>query len=563
MEWPYEYTPYIWPMLISGLFIFVLGIHGIRHRTAPGAVPFIILMAFAILWLSANALRLAGTDDATRIFWLKFEVAFLLPMASAALCLALEYAGLGRWLTWLTLAVLVIVPLAFVLLILTNEMHHLVWTQTWIDGSIHIERGTAHWIVIVYGFSLSLVHLAVIAWLFVHFPRHRWIAAGLFISPLIMRAAALLNVSHQNPIEPLNPMVMVLIFTLLPYALAFFRLRMFEVVPVARNTVIDRMTEGMMVLDAEKRIADVNEAVRTLLGIEGAKIIGGRVEDALQAFPDILAMIDNPDAAQREMPIGSIRGRWYHASILSLFDRRGFRLGYLIWFYDITDQRNARAQILDQQRTLAMLNERELLARDLHDGIGQMIAAAHLQAKSASELLAKGETVQVESCLRRLADITQEAKESVHEYLLGVKIGLQGEQGLLSTLRHYLKHYSQNYGIRTELVVSPELKSKRIDSIVEIQLQPIILEALTNVRKHAEASSARVNVAPCDGQVRITIEDDGRGFDPKGISAYEGFGLRSMRGRAEAAEGGLFEVNSAPGKGTRVTVCVPLRKEEP
>ena len=561
MEWPYEYTPYIWPMLISGLFIFVLGIHGIRHRTAPGAVPFIILMAFAILWLSANALRLAGTDDATRIFWLKFEVAFILPMASAALCLALEYAGLGRWLTWQTLAVLVIVPLAFVLLILTNEMHHLVWTQTWIDGSIHIERGPAHWIAIVYGFSLSLVHLAVIAWLFVHFPRHRWIAAGLFISPLIMRSAALLNVSHQNPIERLNPMAMVLIFTLLPYALAFFRLRMFEVVPVARNTVIDRMTEGMMVLDAEKRIADVNEAVRTLLGIKGAKIIGGRVEDVLQAFPDILAMIDNPDAAQREMPIGSIRGRWYHASISSLFDRRGFRLGYLIWFYDITDQRNARAQILDQQRTLAMLNERELLARDLHDGIGQMIAAAHLQAKSASELLAKGETVQVESCLRRLADITQEAKESVREYLLGVKIGSQGEQGLLSTLRHYLKHYSQNYGIRTELVVSPELKSKRIDGIVEIQLLPIIIEALTNVRKHAEASSARVNVAPCDGQVRITIEDDGRGFDPKGISAYEGFGLRSMRGRAEAADG-LFEVNSAPGKGTRVTVRVPLRKEE-
>jgi len=504
---------------------------------------------------------LAGADDAARIFWLKFEVAFVLPMVTAELCFALEYAGLGSRLTWRTLFAMVILPLAFVLLILTNEVHHLVWTQTLIDGSISIKRGSAHWIAIVYGLCLSFVQLVVVVRLLVRSPQHRWIAAGLFISLLITRGAGLLNISHQNPIETLNPMAMVLNFALVPYALSFFRFRMFEVVPVARNTVIDRMTEGMIVLDADKRVADINQAARTLFGIKGAKIIGGRVEDILQTFPDILPIIGNPDTTQREMPIGNTRSRWYQASTSSLFNRRGFHLGYLIWFYDITDQKNARAQILDQQRTLAMLEERERLARELHDGIGQMVAAAHLQVQSAIELLGKGEAVQAGYCLQRLADVTQEAKDSIRTYLLGVKTVAPGGQALLSTLENYLMHYNRNNGITTDLVViSPELESKRIDATVEAQLLPIIQESLTNARRHGKVTSARVILAACDGRVRVTVEDDGRGFDPKRISDNCGFGLRSMRGRTEAA-GGLFEIDSAPGHGTRVTVFMPLQKE--
>ena len=139
--------------------------------------------------------------------------------------------------------------------------------------------------------------------------------------------------------------------------------------------------------------------------------------------------------------------------------------------------------------------------------------------------------------------MTQEAKESIREYLLGVKARSSAEQSLFTALRQYLNQYSQNYGIHTDLVVPPELEEKRIDSTIEAQLQPIIQEALTNVRKHSGASSARVIFALCDGEIRVTIEDDGRGFDPEEISENQGFGLRSMRGRAEAV-GARLEVNS-------------------
>ena len=134
MTWSYQYTPYIWPVLTSTVFLAALGIYSFRHRTAPGAFALSIMAVLAGLWALANGLSLAGRDDATRIFWFQCQVALVLPAATAELYFGLDYAGLGKWLTRRMLALLAILPLAFVLLILTNEIHHLVWTRIWFDG---------------------------------------------------------------------------------------------------------------------------------------------------------------------------------------------------------------------------------------------------------------------------------------------------------------------------------------------------------------------------------------------------------------------------------------------
>jgi len=560
MAWLYAYTAHIWLVLAPAAFFAVLGIYAIRHRTAPGAVPFAILATLEIPWLLVNGLGLASMEDTTRIFWFKFEAAFLLPLTSAGLCFALEYAGLGKWLTRRLLILLAIPALAPVPLILTNEIHHLVWTRVWFDGYVHADLGLAHWAGVAYGYFLSLLQLMVLTWLFARSPRHRSIASGLIIGLLSIRCAFLARFANWNPIAPMDPMVVVVNFAMLPFALAVFRFRMFDVVSVARDTVIEGMADGMIVLDTENCIADINGAVQKLLGVGRSKVIGERVAEVLQPYPGLFRLVQGSGEKQCGVFFGDTHAGWYQVSISPIFDRRNFQLGRLISFHDITEQRRAQAHLLDHQRTLAILRERELLARELHDGIGQMVAATHLQVKSASEFLARGDTVSVESCLHRLAEVTQETNESVREYLSGVKTRASTEQGLLTALQQYLNQYSHNYGIHTELVAPPELEGKRIDSMVEVQLQPIIQEALTNVRKHAGACSARVIFTLRDGQMQIAIEDDGRGFDPEQIRENQGFGLRSMRGRADMV-GARLEVNSTPGKGTQVIIKVPWQRK--
>ena len=560
MTWSYEYTPYIWIILASAAFLSVLAIYALRHRTAPGALPLTVLIAGLILWVLANGLGLASTNEKTRIFWWNFQFALLFPLCSAELCFGLEYAGLGRWVNRRTVFLLAIVPVALMLLIFTNEIHLFVWKRIWFDGHMRFDRGLANWGAVAYGYFLTLLYLMVLIWLFARSPRHRLIVAGLIIASLSMRVASIINIANRNPVAPLNPMVIVLNFAMLPYALAIFRFHMFDVVPVARDMVIERMTDGMMFLDIQNRIADVNQEAQKLLGIIKPKGVGNQAAEVLQAYPDLLGLIRDSGERQCEFSLGGSDAGRYHASISPIIDRRGFQLGRLISFHDITEQKRAQAQILDQQRTLAMLKEREMLAQELHDGIGQMLAAAHLQVKSASELLTRGDTALAQSSLLRLAEVTQEAKESVREYLRGVKTRSSPEQGFLTSLRQYLKDYNHNYGIHTELVAPQELEEKRFDSTVEAQLQPIIQEALTNVRRHAGASSARVIFEMGDGEIRVGVEDDGRGFDPEALGGNEGFGLRSMRGRAEGV-GAHLEVNSKPGKGTQVIVRLPWRKE--
>ena len=162
---------------------------------------------------------------------------------------------------------------------------------------------------------------------------------------------------------------------------------------------------------------------------------------------------------------------------------------------------------------LASLEEREWLARELHDGVGQVLAAAHLQVKTASEFLARGQVAGAKTCLNQLAEITQVGKADVRGYLLGVKTWSSNGQ-FFTCLRQYLMSYSQSAGVRTDLVISPEIEKECLGEAIEAQLQRIIQEALTNIRKHASARSARVIFALDDGQVEITIEDDGHGFDP-------------------------------------------------
>lgn len=516
-------------------------------------------MALGVVWVLANGLVIAGTDEAARIFWFKFQVALMLPMITATLCFVIEYAGLGRWLTLRMLVLFALVPLAFALLIFTNELHHLVWTRISFDGSVRADRGLMHWGAIAYGYLLSLLHLMVLVHLFVKSPAHRWIAIGLILAFFGTRGASLFNTLFRNPVDPLNPMVLVLNIALLPYVFAIVRYRMFDVVPVARDRAIEWMTEGLMVLDAENRVADVNKTAQALLGIARSRTVGRRVAEVLDAWPDLLDCVLAPGETEREIFFGDLKACWHDISVSNIIDRRGFRLGRLILFRNITERKKARTQILDQERTLAMLRERELLAQELHDGIGQAASAAHMQVACAREFLARGDTASVESCLRSLAEATQEVKKSVSDYLLGVKTGSSPEEGFLTGIQKYIEQYSRKYGIHVELVAPLELREYRIDPAIEAQVRPIVQEALTNVRKHSVAQSARVILTPSEDQLRVTIEDDGPGFDPEEISDNHGFGLRSMSGRAKTL-GATLEVSTMPGKGTVVSLQVAWRK---
>ena len=242
---------------------------------------------------------------------------------------------------------------------------------------------------------------------------------------------------------------------------------------------------------------------------------------------------------------------------------RGERLsGHLILLYETTDQKRAHRQIVEQQRALATLRERDRLARELHDGLGQLLGYVKLQAEALRGMLQRGQQSNADTCLAQLAAVAQDAHADVREYIMSARTGLAPDAGFFAALETYIQRFSEHSGVRTSLDIQPGLLDEAFEPMVAAQLLRIVQEALTNVRKHARAGKAAVGLRLRDGCAEVSIEDDGAGFDSGALDSSGGrrFGLRFMKERAEEV-GGSFLVSSSPGGGSRITICVPLLKE--
>jgi len=552
----YQYTPYIWPMVAAMGLAAAVGIYSWRHRSVPGAAGLAFLMFFSVLKLMASALGLTAGEFPAKVFWFLIERSFMFLGVLAALAFALGYAGLDAWLNRRTLTLLVIPALISIPLSFTNDAHHLIWTDMWLDGKMRYAPGVLAYPLLGYGLLVGVAPLYVFIWLFIRSPLHRWPVGLILFNMFTSRTLYWLSEAGLNPVKPLDPLDLSIFFICPIYFVALFHFRLFEVVPVARNRVVEQMRDGMLVLDAKTRIEDLNEAAQQLLGIARLKVIGREITQVLGAYPNLVELVHSPAPTEDEVWLGE--SRCYRVHISPLTNRRGFGLGKLIIFYDISDEKRTQKQLQDHQRKLASLEEREWLARELHDGVGQALAAAHLHVKTASELLRRGQVVGTETSLDQLVEVIREGKAHVGDYLFGVKVWSSRDQ-FFTGLRQYVMNYSQHAGVRTELVIPPEIEKKSLGEAIETQLQRIIQEALTNIRKHASARSARVVFSLDGSQVEIMIEDDGQGFDPAELNGREGFGLRAMAGRAEVA-GARLEIKSSPGSGTKVIVRVPLKK---
>jgi signal transduction histidine kinase len=206
-----------------------------------------------------------------------------------------------------------------------------------------------------------------------------------------------------------------------------------------------------------------------------------------------------------------------------------------------------------------MSREREQLARELHDNLGQVFAFVNVQTQTIHRLLSRGDLSTADEYVSRLLEVARETDLDIRESIIGLRAPIP-ERGLLPTLTLYLARYEKNYGIQTQLEGSETFTDGAFEPLVEVQLLRILQEALTNVRKHANARSVRIAFALEDGWARVTVHDDGRGFDPDVSSAgmEEHVGLRVMRERAEEV-GGSLSLQSASGQGTELVVRVPVK----
>ncbi len=219
-----------------------------------------------------------------------------------------------------------------------------------------------------------------------------------------------------------------------------------------------------------------------------------------------------------------------------------------------------RMAILRQQLaqvTAAQEEERQRIARELHDGVGPALASLNLRLRTARKLLEQDHNAAAEE-IEELAELAQANIQDIRRLIQNLRPAALDELGLVPALREYLARCQREHGLVIEFTAD---EGERLPAPMETTLFRITQEALNNVVRHAQARRVEVALRRGEAHVTLRVADDGRGFDPEAPQPGTHLGLWSMRERVEQL-GGQFQVESVPGAGTTVRAAIPLRVQE-
>ena len=434
MTGAYAYSPAIWLPLIGAAFAVGMALYCWRRRDMPAVWPLFFVFVIAAACCVASMLSAAATALDAKITWFKVSQAFLLPALTAGTCFVLEYVYPGRWLTRRNLVLLAITPLLLALSIFAGN-GQLVWQMYGVSpvGTVMRETTTAGDAFALYAIGLTLLNAVALLWLFVRSPLHRWPAAVMLAGQLAGRTLAFADFFRQPWTPPLDFVIAGILIWSAFYAIAAFGFRIFDPLPAARQAVFQQLPAGGVVFDARGRVLSLNPAAEMILGITGSGARGKTWRELVPADEFVAERLGagelprgNPAPADMPMNLPDITlGQGSHAREYSqvfspLRDFRGLLLGYLLVLPDMTDLRRAQALALEQQRVKAIQDERERMARDLHDSLGQVLSYTSLQVETAAQLALAGQGEAAAGQLARLGEVVREAHADLREQILNL-----------------------------------------------------------------------------------------------------------------------------------------------
>jgi signal transduction histidine kinase/ligand-binding sensor protein len=207
-----------------------------------------------------------------------------------------------------------------------------------------------------------------------------------------------------------------------------------------------------------------------------------------------------------------------------------------------------------QAEQLAVLEERQRLARELHDSVTQALYSVTLYADAARMAFSAQKWEALERNLQEVRNMAREAMYDMRLLVFELRPFMLETEGLASALRARLAAVEGRSGLKTEVLVEGE---RRLSIKIEEELYRIAQEGLNNVVKHAEATQVQIQLKYDESTVSLEMMDDGKGFEPEAASQSGGFGLQGIKERVQQL-GGTMKIESAPLRGTRLSVRIPL-----
>ena len=364
MTW--HFTPFALLLLIPGLVAAAFAISVWRGARLSMASPFLFLSISSAAWALAHGGQIMGADLFTKLFWSKAQYLGSVFVPVAWLIVGLQYTNRGKWLTRRNLIGLSIVPVCTLILTWTNDWHGLIWKDTYIKDAgpfsvLGVTHGPAFWAGVAYSYVLLVVGTGCLLVMVVRSPRF-YLGQRLALISAVM-FPWLANVAYLQgwgPAFDLTPFA----FSLSSAATAYgiLRFQLFDIIPIARDLVLESMTDALFVLDMDNRVVDVNPAARRLSDRPARALTGLPIRDVLECQPDLSPEMFENDYTHADLTLGTgAKSKLLAADISVLRDSAGEPAGRLMVCHDITERTRAEATRREVEAKYRALAEQSVL----------------------------------------------------------------------------------------------------------------------------------------------------------------------------------------------------------
>ncbi len=278
MHW--QYTPYMLPLVIAAAISAVVARMAWRRRRVPGATTLLVFMLAVVEWSVGNVLELGSPELEVKLFWANLEYLGIVIIPVMWLVFALQYSGRERYLTRRNLVLLLSIPLITLLLVWTNSLHGLMRYNIRLDTSgpfSVVTKTYGLWFWVNTAYSYGLLFLGTVMFLQVLFRSshpYRGQTVALLIGALAPWVGNVLYISGFSPIVRLDLTPCAFAVSGLAVAWGLLRFRLLDIVPMARDAVVEGMGDGVIVLDTRDRIVDLNPAAQRIVGRTASEAIG-------------------------------------------------------------------------------------------------------------------------------------------------------------------------------------------------------------------------------------------------------------------------------------------------
>jgi PAS domain S-box-containing protein len=355
----WQFPPYLLILILTVFVALFTAAVAWRRRTAPGALPFALLMLAVAWWAGWRALEGAAVEAGIKLTFGKLEYAGIASVAPLWLIFALSYCELDRWLTRRKLIALWIIPVMTLVLALTNDGHGWLWSSVSpsldsTDGNLTYHRGWWWYVALAYSYVLLTAGSILLVRQAMRMDRQlRRQATLLIVAVSIPWAVNILHLLRIYIIPGLDLTPFALAVTGVVMAWGVFRFQLFELTPLVHSAIIDDLRDAVLVIDNQQRILDMNRAALQLAGLPRAPI-GQAVDRVLTLWDGQIDLHRDVYDAEAEIVFQPAQGepRYLELRIMPLRDRRNQIVGRIVTARDVTDRHQTEVQLRQLQRAV-------------------------------------------------------------------------------------------------------------------------------------------------------------------------------------------------------------------